>query len=165
VQSAWLNNNASITADLAGVAEREERMPIKCDFCAHRRCAWRFRVIPFQPDDPRHPSPYEVEEWAACSACYELIRAEDYEALAVRTVDTISNPAVMPIDTVRQELVRAFRHHYEEFATHRIGPPLLCVALPEGFDDLLAREGMCPQGVHREQVGRENGGPTSRPDS
>jgi len=139
-------------------------MPIKCDFCAHRHCTWRYRVVAFQPDAPRYPSLYEVEEWAACSVCYELIQAEDYPALAVRTVHTINTtPAVDPTDTVRQDLLRGFLNHYEEFAAHRLGPPLPFVVSAEGFDDLFEREGMHTEAVYREQVGRENGGRSSRP--
>ena len=133
-------------------------MPIRCDFCAHRHCTWRYPVIAFQADDPRYPLPkkveeWEVEEWAACSVCYELIQAEDYVALAVRTVNTINNkPAVFPTDTVCQDLVRGFLDHYVEFAAHRLGPPLSFVASPEGYDDLFEREGMHTQRVHREQA-------------
>jgi hypothetical protein len=139
-------------------------MPIRCDFCAYRHCTWRYRVVAFQPDDPRYPSPKEVEEWAACSVCYELIQAEDYPALAVRTVHTINNtPAVFPTDTVRQDLVRGFLDHYEKFAAHRLGPPLSFVASPEGYDDLFEREGMHTQGVYREQLVGKNG-PSCKPE-
>jgi hypothetical protein len=149
---------------LRGGQKPEDPMPIQCDFCAHRHCTWRYRVVAFQPDDPRNPRSYKVEEWAACRVCYDLIQAEDYPALAVRTVHTINNnPAVFPTDTVHQDLVRGFLDHYEEFAAHRLGPPLPFAASPEGFDDLFERAGMRTQAIYREQVGGENGGPSSRP--
>jgi hypothetical protein len=138
-------------------------MPIKCDFCAHRHCTWRYRVVPFQPDDPRYPPPDEVEEWAACGVCYELIRAENYEALAVRTVATISNPAVILTEALRQELIQGFLYYYEEFAAHRLGPAVHSDGSPDGFDDLLEREGVGLQRAHRPSVRTKNGGPARRP--
>jgi len=137
-------------------------MPIKCDFCAHRHCTWRYQVAPFQPDDPRYPPPDEIEEWAACSVCAELIHAEDYQALAVRTVSTISTPAVILTDTVRQELVRGFLYHYEEFAAHRVGPPLPSNGSVESLDDLLERQGVGLPRVRRPPIRPENGSPPRR---
>jgi hypothetical protein len=122
-------------------------------------------VLPFQPDDPRYSPSDEVEEWAACSVCYELIEAEDYQALAVRTVTTISNSAVILTDTVRQELVQGFLYHYEEFAAHRLGPPLHSNGSSEGLDDFLEREGVGPPRAHRQPVRTKNGGPARRPDA
>jgi hypothetical protein len=137
-------------------------MPIKCDFCAHRHCTWRYRVAPFQPDDPRYPASDEAEEWAACGVCAELIEADDYEALAVRTVATISNPAVILTDTVRQELVRGFLYHYEEFAAHRLGPPLRSNGSGDRLDDFLGRQGVELPRVHRPQLRAKNGSPARR---
>lgn len=83
-----------------------------CDFCGDAGPSWDYDCAQFAIDAIDFGS---LEGWAACTPCSDLIEADDYEGLLVRSLDNPLGREDAPHWSPRIRLIHA------GFREHRIG--------------------------------------------
>jgi hypothetical protein len=93
-----------------------------CDFCSAPHPRWSYPCRP-SVTEVAGIAVHDMEPWAACDACHQLIQAGNRDGLARRSVETLiaSNPEFAPERAELFAFLRCGAH--ERFYRTRLGEP------------------------------------------